>query len=222
VTELLPPHPPKQLRSRRTLERIVQASAQILEEEGPEGLTVQAVVDRAGSSVGSFYARFAGKEELLAYLGERIWREAAGRWDEAMASREMGGLALADVVEGAVRLLGEAVRSRASYHRALRRAQGAGGDAYAAFQEHVLEGIEGLLLGRMEDITHPDPEIGVRLGLRAVLALLEEGGAGERQEPISWERRQEEAVSLLVGYLAGGRRDGPAAPGRVDFFDIWG
>lgn len=222
MTELLPPHPPKQLRSRRTLERIVRASVEILEEGGPEALTVQAVVERAGSSVGSFYARFAGKEELLAYLGERMWREAAGRWDEAVASRELGGLALADVVDGAVRRLGEAVRSRSVYLRALPSAQGTGDDAYAAFREHVLAGIEGVLLSRKEEITHPDPEVGVRLGLRAVLALLEDGGAGERPGGIPWERRTEEAVSLLVGYLAGGRRDGGAAPGRVDFFDIWG
>ena len=39
--------PPKQTRSRRTLERIVQASLSILDEQGPAGLTVQAVVARA-------------------------------------------------------------------------------------------------------------------------------------------------------------------------------
>ena len=91
MADLLPPHPPRQLRSRRTLERIVRASLQILNEDGPDGLTVQAIVERAGSSVGSFYARFSGKDELLAYLGERIWREAAARWDEAVASRKGAG-----------------------------------------------------------------------------------------------------------------------------------
>ena len=66
--------PPKQTRSRRTLERIVQASLDILEREGPDGLTVQAIVERAGSSVGSFYARFGGKDDLLEYVGDRVWR----------------------------------------------------------------------------------------------------------------------------------------------------
>ena len=50
-------NPPKQSRSRRTLERIVQAALKILEEQGHKALTVQAVVDRADSSVGSFYAQ---------------------------------------------------------------------------------------------------------------------------------------------------------------------
>ena len=70
MTELLPQRPPKQLRSHRTLERIARASFEILEEDGAGGLTVHAVIARARSSVGSFYARFSGRDELLAYLGE--------------------------------------------------------------------------------------------------------------------------------------------------------
>ena len=53
-------NPPKQARSRRTLERIVEASLEILAAEGPDSLTVHRVVEKAGSSVGSFYARFEG------------------------------------------------------------------------------------------------------------------------------------------------------------------
>jgi AcrR family transcriptional regulator len=209
------------LRSRRTLERIVRASLQILDEDGPDGLTVQAIVERAGSSVGSFYARFAGKDELLAYLGERIWREAAARWDEAVSAQGMDGLALEQVVEGAVRLLGEAVTARATYLRALRRSPGAGDEAFAAFQAHVLGGIEVLLLARAGDMSHPDPQVGVRLGLRAVLAVLEEGSDGGRADPIPAERRAQEAVRILAGYLTDGSPGGSAG-GQVDFFDVWG
>ena len=221
MTEILPPHPPRQLRSRRTLERMVRASLQILEQHGPEGLTVQAIVERSGSSVGSFYARFAGKDELLAYLGERIWREAAARWDEAVASREMEGLSLEEVVDGAVRLLGEAVTARATYLRALRRAPGTGGEAFAAFQAHVLGGIEGLLLGRGGEMSHPDPQVGVRLGLQAVLAVLEDGGGESGVDPIPAECRAREAVRLLSRYLTDAGQDASAG-GQVDFFDIWG
>ena len=60
---------PKQSRSRQTLERIVQAALEILEGQGYAALTVKAVVERANSSVGSFYARFSGKEDLVDYLG---------------------------------------------------------------------------------------------------------------------------------------------------------
>jgi AcrR family transcriptional regulator len=221
MTDILPPRPPKQLRSQRTLERFVRASLQLLDEKGPDGLTVSAIVAGAGSSVGSFYARFEGKEELLAYLGERVWREAAERWDTIMAGRELAGLPLAEVVEGAVRLLGEGAEIRATYLRALGRWQGAGDEAYSAFQSHVLEGVEGLLLACRAEMVHPDPEVAVQLGLRAVMAILENPGGGGSREPVPAERRIREAVTLLLAYLAGGR-PGQAPSGQVDFFDIWG
>lgn len=216
------PHltPPKQSRSKRTLERIVRASLDILDAEGVEGLTVQAIVARADSSVGSFYARFAGKDDLLHYLGERVWREAAERWDDALASRDFSGLTLAELVDGAVRLLAEASRSRASYLKALERAPGTGDDAYLAFQGHAVQGLEALLLAQASEMDHPHPSLAARLGLRAVLALLEAPplpGA----EPLSLEQRVEEAGRMLLGYLAGGP-PGDRPTGQVDFFDIWG
>lgn len=213
-------NPPKQSRSRRTLERIVRASLEILEQEGPDGLTVQAIVERAGSSVGSFYARFAGKDELLDFLGERVWREAATRWDEALASSDWSGLGLGEMIDGAVRLLGEAGRSRASYLKALERTPGARGDAYLSFQVHVIRGVERLILDRAAEMTHPEPEVGVPLGLRAALALLDAPEApGSPLPPV--ERRMEEASRMLRAYLAGG--GGERTSGEsVDFFDIWG
>lgn len=217
----LPPNPPKQTRSRRTLERIVRASLELLGEEGPEGLTVQAIVTRAGSSVGSFYARFAGKEELLEYLGERVWREAAERWDQALASRDWSGSDLAGLVDGSVRLLGEAGRSRATYLKALERTPGARDDAYLAFRDHVLEGMAELLLARSDEMDHPDPEVAVRLGLRAALGVLDEAPAAGAAS-ISPERRMEEASLLLRTYLIQAGRGGTIDPDTVDFFDIWG
>lgn len=221
MAEPLPHNPPRQSRSRRTLERIVRASLAILEEEGPEGLTVQAIVARAGSSVGSFYARFSGKDELLEYLGERVWREAAQRWDEALASRDWSGLDLAGLVEGSVRLLGEAGRSRATYLRALERTPGARDDAFLAFQAHVLEGMGALLLARAEEMDHPDPEVAVRVGLRAVQGVLDDAW-GEGVEVLPLDRRMREASTLLLQYLIREGEGDTVDPAQVDFFDIWG
>jgi len=221
MADPLPANPPKQTRSRKTLERIVRASLQILEEEGPEGLTVQAIVARAGSSVGSFYARFGGKDELLEYLGERVWREAADRWDEALASRDWSGVDLRGLVAGSVRLLGEAGRSRATYLRALERTPGARDDAYQAFQAHVLAGMEGLLMARAGEMDHPEPAVAARVGLRAVLGVLDEAlDAGDDAIPL--DRRMEEATALLLAYLLREERRGTVDSAQVDFFDIWG
>src|SRR5690606_8298584 len=209
---------PRQARSRRTLERIERAALAILDEAGPDGLTVQAVVARAGSSVGSFYARFTGKEELLEYLGERVWDEARGRWDAALADREWAGLALPELVEGSVRLLLDTHGPRASHLRALDRAGGR--DGFAAFRAHVLEGLSDLMLARGAEIMHPEPEVAVRFGLAAVNGIAEAvGPASER--PFSADVVVREGRALLMAYL-GGASGEPPENHDVDFFDAWG
>jgi hypothetical protein len=76
-----------------------------------------------------------------------------------------------------------------------------------------------LLLARREEIDHLRPELAVRLGLLAVLGVIdtEEAANGE---PLPRSVLVKEATDLLLGYLAPA---GPAASAEgVDFFDIWG
>ena len=211
--------PPQQTRSRRTLERIVRASLAILAEQGPGGLTVQAVVDRAGSSVGSFYARFKGMSDLLEYLGARVWQEALERWSEALESRDWSVLELQELAAGSVGLLLDAQRSRSSYLRALDRAARGNDEAYTAFRKELLAGISQLLLARKHEIDHLRPELAIRLGLLAVLGVVdaEDPTSGE---PVPRSVIVKEATALLLGYLVPGGP--PGSSEGVDFFDIWG
>lgn len=213
-------NPPKQSRSQRTLERIVAASLELLATEGPAGLTVQAVVAKADSSVGSFYARFKGKDDLLDYLGERVWTEALGRWNDALVSRDWSELRLSEMVEGAVGLLIDAQRSRSAYLKALDWASGRHNDAYETFRTQLLAGLGDLFLERTADIRHANPQLAVRLGLRAVLGVVD---AEFRvvEDRLPRETLIEECRRLLLGYLTG---DVGAAgkPEGVDFFDVWG
>ena len=211
--------PPKQTRSRRTLERIVGASLSILDEQGAAGLTVQAVVARAGSSVGSFYARFKGKSDLLDYLGARVWHEALERWSEALESRDWSVLELRDLAAGSVGLLIDAQRSRSPYLRALDRAAQGNDEAYTAFRRRLLDGISELLLARKDEIDHLRPELAVRLGLLAVLGVVdaEDPSSGD---PLPRSVLVKEATDLLLGYLC--PVGPPVSSEGVDFFDIWG
>jgi AcrR family transcriptional regulator len=229
-------NPPKQSRSRRTLERLVEASLDILSEDGPSGLTVHAVVERAGSSVGSFYARFGGKDDLLDYLGERVWQEAQERWNAELAARDLTQVPLADLVAASVGLLIDAQRSRSRYLRALDRADGRQGDAYEAFRAHVRKGLVDLLLSRRSEIRHETPELAVHVALEAVVGVVDTELQGSEPESRETDARsgtstssrarlgREELVtecrSLVLGYLTGDSGRGPE--GRVDFFDVWG
>lgn len=73
---------PQQARSRKTLARILDAGTRLLLDQGPDAVTVTRVAKRARTSVGSFYARFPGKEELIRYLGERALDDAVQTWRE--------------------------------------------------------------------------------------------------------------------------------------------
>ena len=57
--------PPKQKRSQESLERVLDASTRLLEENGFDAFTIQDVSQRAEVSVGAIYARFGNKESLL-------------------------------------------------------------------------------------------------------------------------------------------------------------
>jgi AcrR family transcriptional regulator len=62
---------PLQARSRSTFEAIVQAATYILTESGWDGLTTNAIAERAGVNIGSLYQYFPNKEAVIAELQRR-------------------------------------------------------------------------------------------------------------------------------------------------------
>lgn len=226
---------PRQDRSRRTLARIVTAARELLATEGPQALTVQAVVERARASVGSFYARFTNKEDLLRHLEELVWTEARERWDAAVGPADWEGLPIERRVEALVRLLQEAGARGAPERAALATREGAL-ERERAFRRHVRDTAQTLLLARRADVRHPDPELAVDLGLRAVTGALRDLEEARRaaahpepdpgppgaSDPSGPERIARELARLLAAYLTSAR-DEDAARGRdVDFFEVWG
>ncbi len=66
---------PSQVRSRASVEAMVEACARILEERGYAGLTTNAVAEVSGVSIGSLYEYFPGKEAIVARLAEAMVAE---------------------------------------------------------------------------------------------------------------------------------------------------
>lgn len=56
---------PKQARSRQSFEKALEAALTLLQERGTDEFTLADVSARSGVSIGSIYARFQGKDELL-------------------------------------------------------------------------------------------------------------------------------------------------------------
>lgn len=67
----MPVHAPRQDRSRRTFEAILEATEKLLERRAFEDISIAEIVLKAGSSTGSFYARFPTKDALLPALYAR-------------------------------------------------------------------------------------------------------------------------------------------------------
>ncbi|MCX2730246.1 helix-turn-helix domain containing protein [Saccharopolyspora sp. NFXS83] len=63
---------PRQARSAATLARVLRAAEELVTAVGLDEMTIGGVAERAGTSVGSIYRRFAGKEQLVAALTERM------------------------------------------------------------------------------------------------------------------------------------------------------
>jgi AcrR family transcriptional regulator len=192
------PRPPQQKRSRKTLTRIVEAGTAILREKGPEALTVQDVVARARTSVGSFYQRFSGKEELLRHLEGALANEERARFDDALAAHAAPDLPLADKVATVVALLVSEASAAKPAHEAR------------------VEAVIRALASSPREIRHPDPEAAIRIGYAAVSGALREAPPG-----IGVEQLASELARLWLSYLGASDAAGPKA-GAVDFFEVWG
>src|SRR6185503_8097289 len=73
----------------------------------------------ARSSVGAFYARFADKDALLAYINERLFEEGRQLWDEFLAPERWQERGTAEIVGAVVSRLVERRRANRGLLRAL-------------------------------------------------------------------------------------------------------
>ncbi len=90
---------PLQVRARQTVEAIVEATARILESQGHDRFTTNAVAERAGVSIGTLYQYFPDKEALV---GALIARETSLLIDEAeFACAQASGPVALDMLIGA-------------------------------------------------------------------------------------------------------------------------
>ncbi len=64
-------HVAHQARSRESLQRLLDAALDLLDEFSWEKISITTIARRVGMSVGGFYARFKSKDALLLVLHER-------------------------------------------------------------------------------------------------------------------------------------------------------
>ena len=199
---------PKQERSERTLYRLLDAAEALIAEKGLAEVSIPEIVRRARSSVGGFYARFRDKNELLRALEERFYRELSARLDDLVDERRWRGAPTEAIVRALVAELVQVTRERRPLLAAfLARAVQ---DPFLRedslrFRRRVTEQVRHLLATRSAEMSHPDPELAIDLGVQAAFAIMQEHlllgetrVAGRRMSDALLER---ELTRLFLGYI---------------------
>jgi len=71
------PPPPKQERSRRKQDALLQSALALFAEQGYEETSIEHIAHHAEVAVGSFYQHFESKQQILLVLMDRLLQEAA-------------------------------------------------------------------------------------------------------------------------------------------------
>jgi|GEM_PF-2623480 len=98
-------YPPIQRRSKATLDAILAATEDLLQEQNFEDITVQQIATRAKVSTGTLYTRFKGKNALLPFLMLRFQHKILRELEDYINDEEKVGWNLERRIQGLCRFL---------------------------------------------------------------------------------------------------------------------
>ncbi len=200
---------PRQPRSRVSFDRMITAAHDLIAESGLEGATVQNILKRSGVGSGTFYARFDGRDELLAYMAVRFWSDAEEGWSSVLTPSRWTAAGPKEIVTQFTRMAvvwtwAHGALLRAFLVHAMTHAAYDLLDQTAELDNTIADHLVGLLLPRAEGFTHDDPEQAIRLATLQVFATLRSRlifAWGDRPDGIEDQQLAEELASIFLSYL---------------------
>jgi AcrR family transcriptional regulator len=198
--------PPRQARSRATLERALNAGTEILEEGDWEAFTTAEVCRRGGVAVGSLYSRFPTKRALLLAVQERILERLEAEEGQIFDEAGWAGLDTRETIERAVREVVDLFRR----HQVVLRVLMARGEYEPEVKLHgsasarrLGEDFERRILARREKFRHPHPVLAAKVATRLLLDTLARRitTPASLQSELSWDELAEELVVVVSSYL---------------------
>lgn len=202
--------PALQARSRLTQDRIFAASTRLLEEGGPEALTVAAAAAAAGVAVGSVYRRFGDKDRLLAAIQARFTQDFRAEFRQRVADTGLGAAtAPAEVIGAAVAGVSETFQAHAPL---LRVFMVLGTHNVGVVAEGAAASIEGgrtfrdtVMLAAPALRHHPDVEAAIDFAYRLTYAAcahrVVHGEFLESGRPLAWPQLIEQLRIAVTAYL---------------------
>ena len=201
---------PRQERSRRTQERLLQATERLMTRLGTADFSVPDVSREAGMSIGGIYRRFKDKEALLLAVQERLYESMSADYAAVEAEARRDGDTLQRLVDILVAGLANLLRRHAPMIKAIMEATWTSADIAAggvrSFQAHS-QRFKSQLLVQRRAITHPNPELAAEFCFISVFELLASHfGVGRRAAPehTPWPVLVAELQRLTYCYLTGG------------------
>ena len=198
---------PRQSRSIASTNRMLDAAESLFAAGGPDALTVEAVIETAGTSAGSFYARFGDRDGLFEALHERFIDRMKGLVEGvgvAGLAQPTLTAAVGVVVAGSLQLARQHRESLLFFvvHKAsderLRQQGIAANHAFAAVFRQVV-------LHHRQEIQHPKPEQAADVAFRMLFALIVQRVMFEPRDltgrPMSEQAFVAEVSRSLTGYL---------------------
>jgi AcrR family transcriptional regulator len=204
--------PAVQARSRLTQDRIFTAGTRLLEEGGPEALTVVSVAEAAGVSVGTVYRRFGDKERLLLAIHTRFADDLRAEFRQRLSDTELTPASPpATVIASAVAGVAETFRAHAPL---LRVFMVLSTRDPAVHREAAASNLEGgrsfrntLMLAAPALRHHPDVEAAIdfahRLTYAACAHRIVHGEHIESARPLPWPEFTERLCAAVTAYLLG-------------------
>jgi len=188
---------PAQARSRVTVDAIMQATTYILTEIGWEGLTTNAIAERAGVNIGSLYQYFPNKEAIIAELQRRHADTIHAELDKALRLLPAQP-SLREALSLVVEMLINEHRVAPAVHKAIREELPRTVRSTLNDEEQLRGKILEFLKPFMRNV--PDPDLAIYMISIAVEAIFHNVTA-ERPELLDHPSLVTELVALLENYL---------------------
>ncbi len=207
------PLAPQQARSRESLERLMKAAREILNEKGLDAATVPKVAARAGLSPGSVYRRFPDKDALMRAVVLQTLESLDASTASVLTSDLAERLSLQAFAETLVRQSLAAQRRNAKMLRAMH--QFILSHPSAAFKKKAAElnarsvqRVADFLLLKRDEMSHPDLRKAAPFALMLVGFALQEiivfdalPGTPDPRLPKTDDELVEELVRAFLRYL---------------------
>ena len=195
-------HAPTQRRSQERLARIARAAGELCAQLGADAVTMEAIAERAETSIGSLYRFYPNRDALLEAVAERYVADLGAVLDgEEGAAERVAALPIGELVDAILEPFVAFHRAHPGYFAILFAPQGSVAlrAVRGRLRQRLAARLEALLALRAPRLT---PERRRRVALttveaaRALLQFIERSVPRGEQAPMRQEMR-----ALLVAYL---------------------